>query len=74
MTNERRVGKDEIAKICGVSTRTIDRWRKAHSFPCLKIGTLSRYRVSDVEAWINEQDPSREHANATLAKTFSVES
>ena len=60
MDDQRRVTKQEIAVICGVSTRTIDRWVKRHGLPCLKIGTLTRYRVCDVEAWVREHDPSRE--------------
>ena len=52
MNIERRVNKKAIAEICGVSPRTIDNWVRLKGFPALKIGSLTRYLISDVEAWV----------------------
>lgn len=47
----------EAAAILGVSDRSLATWRstKDHGIPYIKIGSLVRYRRSDLIAYIEEQ-------------------
>lgn len=43
----------EAARICGLSPGTLQKWRVVGRGPAfVKAGTAVRYRVEDVEAWI----------------------
>lgn len=42
--------KDEIAKLCQVTTRCVDNWMKEKKIPFLKIKTVCRFRWPAVEA------------------------
>jgi predicted DNA-binding transcriptional regulator AlpA len=53
------------AEKLGVSTGTLANWRwRGYGPPFLKIGRRVEYRVSDIEAWRDEQlrQPSTSHA------------
>jgi excisionase family DNA binding protein len=51
---------DELAEYLGLSVKTIKRWRVQGKGPrALQLagtGTSVRYRVSDVDAWLETQD------------------
>ncbi len=47
--------KKEIAAYLKVSTRQIDILREKHGLPCVKFAGTVRFRLSDVEAWLNKQ-------------------
>lgn len=45
----------EVAKIFGVSPKTVTRWAKSGQVPCLTtLGGHRRYRRTDIEALIND--------------------
>jgi excisionase family DNA binding protein len=48
--------KGEIADHCRVSERTIERWL-AQGLPSRKWGGARRFRLSEVEAWLEERHP-----------------
>jgi excisionase family DNA binding protein len=51
---ERLLRPDEVAAILGVPLRTIYRWRSHHEGPRgYRIGRHVRYRVDDVEQWLD---------------------
>jgi predicted DNA-binding transcriptional regulator AlpA len=46
----------EVADYLQVSTSTLCRWRQRHTGPkFVNVGGMPRYRVSDVDAWLDEQ-------------------
>ncbi|MCH1504017.1 MAG: helix-turn-helix domain-containing protein [Verrucomicrobiales bacterium] len=47
--------KKDIAKFCNVTTRTIDNWREHEGLPVYKLGKLTRFRMSDIETWVEEK-------------------
>lgn len=52
---------DALAKALGVSTKTLDRWRRGGEGPAfVQVGASVRYLASDVDAWIdaNRTDPA----------------
>lgn len=42
------------AQLLSVSTRTLDRWRKAGKVPSLQLGGVRRYRVSDLHRFAEQ--------------------
>lgn len=45
----------EVSKVTGHSTRTLEKWRQNGKGPAfLKIGRSVRYRMSDIEAWLEQ--------------------
>lgn len=53
-----------LADFLGVAVQTVRKWRWQRSGPSfVKTGRLVRYRLADVEAWLDRQTvPSREVA------------
>lgn len=52
---------DTLAETLGVSTKTLDRWRRGGEGPAfVQVGASVRYRDTDVDAWIaaNRTDPA----------------
>ena len=55
MSDDRRMlTQKEAAQIIGVSVHTLEmwRWQKTYPLPYLKIGTLVRYRMRDIDAFL----------------------
>lgn len=45
--------KDEVARLLGVSPRTIDAWTQSGKLRVVKTGRLNRYLMRDVERFLN---------------------
>lgn len=58
--NERWLSLDEISKHLGVSKDTIRAWIKKGTIPYHKIGRQYKFRLTEVNAWVE----SGESANA----------
>jgi hypothetical protein len=43
--------KVEAGEIFRVHPKTIERWRRLHGFPCVRVGGSLRYDLSDVLRW-----------------------
>lgn len=55
------VKKEVIAKLLGVTPRTLDRWHTLNQGPPrVRVGGQVRYRMSSVHRWL----ANREHAHA----------
>jgi excisionase family DNA binding protein len=57
MNNLKLLTPSEVAKILGLSVETLNVWRatKRYPLPYVKSGRLVRYRISDVENFINSR-------------------
>jgi len=47
--------KKEVADYLKVTVRQIDILRERHGLPFVKIGGVIRFRIEDVEKWLNSQ-------------------
>jgi len=48
------VSLEEIAKHLAVSQDTIHRWIRNRGLPAHKVGRIWRFKVSQVDAWVQE--------------------
>lgn len=56
-TDDRLWTTEETADYLGVPVKTLYRWRYMDTGPrALKVGRHLRYRPSDVEAWLDEDE------------------
>jgi PTS system nitrogen regulatory IIA component len=46
---------EEVAELVRVSERTVYDWAKKGEIPCGKLGSIWRFKRSDVTRWVNEQ-------------------
>jgi len=54
--SQRLLNEHEVAHTCAISVATLRKWRTLRRGPrFLKIGSLVRYRLEDVTAWIDHQ-------------------
>jgi PTS system nitrogen regulatory IIA component len=60
---------DEVAKYLRVSERTIYDWAQKGEIPSGKIGTVWRFKKSDIENWVND----RLSANKAPSRSASVQ-
>ena len=58
--SERWLGLEEIARHIGISKDTIRAWIKRNTIPYHKIGRQYKFRISEVDAWVE----SGQSANA----------
>jgi excisionase family DNA binding protein len=49
---ERLLNSKEVGKLFGVHSATVLRMARAGRLPCVKIGKLWRFSVSQLDAWI----------------------
>lgn len=55
MKKEKRISKQELMKIYGVSRKTIENWKKDYGLPIIQISSHSKFiRLEDLIEW--EQD------------------
>ncbi len=66
---ERWYSLDEISKHLGVSKDTIRAWIKKETIPFHKLGRQYKFRISEVDAWIE----SGESANADKENSTEVQ-
>jgi PTS system nitrogen regulatory IIA component len=51
----------EVAKYLKVSERTVDEWAQKGEIPAGKIGTVWRFKKSELEEWVNERLSANKH-------------
>lgn len=49
------ISDDELARLSGVSKRTIANWRKDEGLPSVKIGGVRRFDPAAVRRWIESR-------------------
>ena len=56
ISNTQLVNRKTAAEFLGVKANTLTLWamRQSHSLPYVKVGRLVRYRVSDLEAFLQQ--------------------
>jgi excisionase family DNA binding protein len=50
--DERWVGADDVAAHLGVGKDSIYRWVEGRGLPARKVGRLLRFKLSEVDAWV----------------------
>lgn len=50
--NERWVSSKEIAEHLGINKDTLQRWINKNCIPCHRVGRLWKFRISEVDAWV----------------------
>ena len=56
---ERLLRTRELADVIGFSPATVQDWFEAGTLPGFRIGGRLRFRMSEVEAWLEERRPER---------------
>ena len=56
---EKWVGLSEIAEHLGVSKDTIRNWIKKENIPFHKIGKLYKFRISEVDKWVESGESAK---------------
>jgi len=49
---ERWVSSKDIAEHLGVNKDTLHRWIKNQTIPCHRVGRLWKFRISEIDEWI----------------------
>lgn len=50
--NEKWVGVDDVAAHLGVARDSVYRWVERRGLPARKVGRLLRFKLSEVDAWV----------------------
>ena len=66
---ERWLSVEEIAQHLGVSKDTNRAWIRKGSIPCYKVGRMYRFKISEVDAWVE----SGESANADKEQVEDIQ-
>lgn len=45
----------KAGELCGVSAKTVQRWRKFHGLPQVKIGITVRIPLDEFRAWVSKR-------------------
>ncbi len=56
VSEEPWVGITEVAAHLGVSKDTVYRWVDTHGLPARRVGRLFRFRLSQVDEWVESTD------------------
>jgi PTS system nitrogen regulatory IIA component len=59
MPNEPLMGVREIAEYLNVHISSIYMWSQKGQIPAIKMGTMWRYRRSEIDDWLNERRSPR---------------
>ncbi len=57
--DERWVGVDDVAAHLGVGKDSVYRWVENRGLPARKVGRLLRFRLSEVDAWVEAGEGER---------------
>lgn len=50
------VSVEEVAKHLGVAKDSVYRWIESRRLPAHKVGRLWKFRLTEVDAWVNSKD------------------
>jgi excisionase family DNA binding protein len=56
---ERLLNARELAELLGFAPATIQDWFETGTLPGFRVGGRLRFRMSEVEAWLEERRPER---------------
>jgi excisionase family DNA binding protein len=57
-TEEPWVGIEEVTKHMNVRRETIYRWIEKNGFPAHRAGRLLRFKISEIDEWVRNDDSS----------------
>jgi len=60
MQHEPWVSLEEVAAHLGVSKDTVHRWLRKRGLPAHKVGHLWKFRLSQVDAWVQAEKPPKD--------------
>lgn len=63
---ERWLSLEEISNHLGVSKDTIRSWIKKDTIPYHRVGRLYKFRISEVDAWVESGKSANADKNSTL--------
>ena len=69
MTTEPWVSVEDVANHLGVAKDSVYRWIEARSLPAHKIGRLWKFRLSEIDSWVEAggaAEPSKNEAGKKL--------
>jgi len=49
---ERWVSSKDVSEHLGINKDTLQRWIKNETIPCHRVGRLWKFRISEIDAWI----------------------
>ena len=47
---------DQVARLLGISCRTVCLWAECSELPALKVGRQWRFRESEIQNWLEERE------------------
>jgi PTS system nitrogen regulatory IIA component len=59
MADEQLMSVRELAEYLNVNISTVYMWSQKGQIPAMKIGTMWRYRRSEIDEWLNERRSPR---------------
>jgi len=71
--DERWVGVDEVAIHLHVAKDSVYRWVESRGLPAHRVGRLLRFKLSDVDAWV-EAGGGREESRIELPRSPATQS
>lgn len=66
--SEAWVSVDEIARHLGVAKDTIYRWIESRSLPAHRVGRLWKFRVTEIDRWVQGGESPAEEHDAPLSR------
>ncbi len=72
-SGERWVGVNEVATHLGVAKDSVYRWVESRDLPAHRVGRLLRFKLSEVDAWVEAGGGERE-AQATAGRATRTRS
>lgn len=66
---ERWVGVEEVAAHLRVAEASIYRWVESKDFPAHRVGRLLRFKLSEVDEWVENSGADHSEANSPSGRT-----
>ena len=60
ITAKKIIGKKEGSEILGIKKQTLYEWVVQRKIPFIKVGRLTKFRRSDLEAWLKKRTSEEE--------------
>ena len=66
---ERWVGVDDVASHLGVAKDSVYRWIDERGLPAHRVGRLYRFKLSEIDAWVRQDDRRKNVSNPTQGRS-----
>ena len=70
--DERWLSVDEVAEYLGIKRFTVYKWVQRLDLPARKIGRLLRFRKSEIDTWMEQQDINKRTKNQTIERILKL--